>query len=129
MSAVMVCVGRFVKTPEIRLLPNGTECTEFSLAINERRKTKDNSVKQFTHYFDFVAYSSASTTICKWCTKGDMIFVTCSPRQDRWQNSEGQNRSKIVFRIDNFKFISVGKKTESENDVQSPENIEENVDF
>ena len=53
--------------------------------------------------------------------KNDMIYFEATPRQHKWNDKDtGEPRSRIVFRIDNFKFLSrkneVSDNTESYND-------------
>ena len=47
----------------------------------------------------------AAEVIEKYCHKGDMLEIRATPRQDKWTDSEGRNRSRIVLRIDNFSLM------------------------
>jgi single-strand DNA-binding protein len=77
---------------------------EFSLAVNEFRKVNGER-KKFAHFFDFVIWDKAAEVIAEYCTKGDMIEIRATPRQDKWQDNEGRNRSRVVFRVDEFSFL------------------------
>ena len=96
-------VGRFVRNPEIKAV-NDTHVCEFSLAVNEFRKVGGER-KKFAHFFDFVIWDKAAEVIAEYCGKGDLIEVRATPRQDKWQDSEGRNRSRVVFRVDEFSFL------------------------
>lgn len=96
-------VGRFVRDPEMKAV-NDTHVCEFSLAVNEFRKVGGER-KKFAHFFDFVIWDKAAEVINQYCAKGDLIEVRATPRQDKWQDNEGRNRSRVVFRVDEFSFL------------------------
>jgi single-strand DNA-binding protein len=98
-------VGRFVRDPELKPIPaNDTHVCEFSLAVNEYRKVGGER-KKFAHFFDCVIWDKAAEVIAEYCHKGDMIEIRGTPRQDKWVDTEGRPRSRIVFRVDEFSFL------------------------
>jgi single-stranded DNA-binding protein len=42
-----------------------------------------------------------------------MIFLACTPKQESWDDKDGNKRSAIKFNIDRFSFVG-GKKDESQ---------------
>lgn len=98
---IMNGVGRFVKQPELKEV-NSTHVCEFSLAVNEYRNT--GTERKVVHFLDFVIWDKAAEVITKYCNKGDMIFVSATPRQDRWE-SDGRNHSRVVFRVNQFTLL------------------------
>jgi single-strand DNA-binding protein len=107
-------VGRFVRDPDMKAV-NDTHVCEFSLAVNEFRKVGGER-KKFAHFFDFVIWDKAAEVINEYCNKGDLIEVRATPRQDKWQDKDGNNRSRIVFRVDEFSFLprSTNNATQTE---------------
>ena len=51
----------------------------------------------------FSAWDSGALTIHKLCSKGDMIAVNAVARQEKWNDSNGQPRQKVAFRVQNFR--------------------------
>jgi single-strand DNA-binding protein len=96
-------VGRLAHDPELRYTPNGKAVCEFSLAVNEYRKINGER-KKFAHFFKFVVWDKAAELICQYCKQGDELQVRGTPREDRWEQDDGQKRSRIVFRLDEFEF-------------------------
>lgn len=125
-------VGRFVRDPELRQLDRHDTCVcDFSLAVDERRRV-NGETKKITHFFDFVIWDKAAEVISQYCRKGDMIYVVASPRQDKWQDKDGNNRSKIVFRVDDFRLLPNGKKNVSDEGTDNDnlnDDDESDVDF
>jgi len=95
-------VGRLTRDPELKAIGDTCVC-EFSLAVNEFRKVNGER-KKFAHFFDCVIWDKAAEVIAEYCNKGDELEIRATPRQDKWQDKEGNNRSRIVFRIDEFAF-------------------------
>jgi single-strand DNA-binding protein len=115
-------VGRFVRDPDMKAV-NDTHVCEFSLAVNEFRKVGGER-KKFAHFFDFVIWDKAAEVINEYCNKGDLIEVRATPRQDKWQDKDGNNRSRIVFRVDEFSFLprstNNATQTEEESGEENP---------
>lgn len=98
-------VGRFVRDPVLKEVGETCVC-EFSLAVNEYRKINGER-KKYTNYFDFVIWDKAAQLIDQYCEKGDLLEFYATARQDKWNDKEtGQPRSKVVFRVDNFSFLT-----------------------
>ena len=60
----------------------------------------------------------------KFLDKGSQVAIDARLEQQRWQDKEGNNRSKVVIVADNIQFIG-GKK---DNQSQSNGNFD-NIDF
>lgn len=85
--------GRLGKDPEVRHTTSGKTVVNFTIA-NQRNKEE-------TDWFDCVAWERTAEFISNYFKKGDGINIEGRLQQERWQNDDGQNRSKVV--------ISVGK--------------------
>jgi single-strand DNA-binding protein len=86
-----VLIGNLTRDPELRALPGGNTVCEFSVAVNERRKDGEDRVD----YFDVTAFGRVAETCGQYLAKGSKVAVDGRLRQDRWQNDQGQNRSKV----------------------------------
>lgn len=95
--------GRVVADPELRETPN-SHVVNFSLAFNERRVV-NGEVKETAHFLNFEIWDKAAELMARMAKKGTLMAVEATPRQERWENDEGQKRSRIVFRVDNFRFL------------------------
>lgn len=83
--------GNLTKAPERIQAQSGVELAKTSLAINEHYG--DNET---TSFIDVTAFKHQAKFLCDYCDKGDYVIVEGRIQQDRWQNKDGQNRSKIV---------------------------------
>ncbi len=106
-------VGRLTADPVIKDV-GSTQLATFSLAIEKHRKDKNGNKIKRVDFFDFSAWDSGATTIHKLCSKGDMIAVSTIARQEKWNDSNGQARQKVTFRVQNFRVFKDRQDDEGE---------------
>lgn len=107
MINVIVVQGNLVADPEF--FGDGGSVAKFTIANNTG--FGDN---RETHYVDCVAFGKQVDTIKNHFVKGKQIVVRGSLRQNRWTNADGENRSKLELRLDNyggFSFVSGGQSS------------------
>lgn len=106
--------GNLTRDPELRDTKSGTKVASIAIAINRHWKDKDGNPQQETEFEDITAYGKQAETICQYFKKGDPIFVEGRLHTDRWEDKEGNPRSKKVIILENFKFFNTGKKKQEE---------------
>tara|TARA_Y100000361_G_C11161446_1_gene347654 strand:- start:2584 stop:2997 length:414 start_codon:yes stop_codon:yes gene_type:complete len=114
-------VGRLTKKPELANTNNGTQVTKFSIANN---RYAGQGKEEEVNYFDVVVWGKRAEVCVKFLDKGSQVAIDARLEQQRWQDKEGNNRSKVVIVADNIQFIG-GKK---DNQSQSNGNFD-NIDF
>ena len=95
-------VGRLTRDPELTYTKEGVALAKFGLAVN------DKFVKDRAHFFDVTAWRKTGELIAEHFMKGREIAITGALNQDRWEDKEGNNRSKVYIVVDSFSFV--GKK-------------------
>ena len=101
--------GNLTRDPEIRYLPNGTACLDFTLANSRRWKSADGSPKEVTGFFGVVMFGKTAENFSKYHRKGDRCFVHGRLTQDTWEK-DGQKREKTKVTADGFEFVNNGKR-------------------
>ena len=87
-------IGRLAQNPE--LVPvDSTHVARFTLAVEDYRRSRDGKKTKRVDYFDFEAWDTGATTICKYCKKGDELAVFTTGRQYKWTEDDGKRNSKI----------------------------------
>lgn len=109
-----LCVfeGRFTRDPEMRQTQD-SNVVNFTLAVDsEWGRDKETS------FFDYEAWGQTADTIVKFFKKGDLIQIRDSnARSEKWTDKEGNNRSRVRYRVNRFLFPPVNKgrdRTEEE---------------
>jgi len=85
----VILVGRITHDPELKVTTSGTEVVNFQLAVN--RYGKD----QKADFFRIVCFGKTAEFVNNYVTKGRLLLVEGSLRNNVWQDNTGQKRSSI----------------------------------
>lgn len=118
-------IGRLVADPELQDIQTNdntksTHVARFTVAVNEFRKVHDEKIVH-TSFLDCEAWDSGAKTIAETYKKGDMIAVTGRVRQNKWKTEEGHNRSRVIFRVEEFAPGKKAARNEESFNEQDPE--------
>lgn len=92
--------GNLTRDVEVKKFDNGGALAKFCLAVGYS-KNKENKE---TLFLECEAPFGAEA-LEKYGKKGKNVFVQGQLRQDSWKDKEGNNRSKVLCRVEKFKFI------------------------
>lgn len=87
---------------------NGKSCLTFSVATNFKFGDKEDSC-----FIDVTYWEKAADNIVKFFKKGDPILVEGELRQERWEDRDGQKRSKHVIRGTSWGFVPGARRDDS----------------
>lgn len=104
---VVVLVGRLTRDCDVSSTPQGTSVCRFSVAVNRRKRTGDNSWGDEVSYFDIVLWGKSAETLRKYLTKGRQVSIEGELRQNRWEK-DGQNHSKVEVIANNVQLLGGG---------------------
>ncbi len=91
----IVLEGNIVRDPESRETPRGTQVCMFSIAVNKSYKNMHGERKQEVSFFDVETWGNLAANCSRYCTKGRGVRVVGRLKQNRWQDTEGKNHSKV----------------------------------
>jgi single-strand DNA-binding protein len=100
-------VGRLTRDAELKYTAGGQAVCKFSIAINRRRKNGDQWENE-ANYFDIVLWGKTGEALINYLTKGKTVGVDGELKQDRWQQQDGQNRSKVEIVANNIQLLGGG---------------------
>lgn len=92
--------GNLTGDPQTKTLATGTTVTEISIAINERRKDRDE-----TTFVDVVLFGRTAEIVSQYFTRGKPILLTGRLKLDSWQSRSGEKRSKLRVVGDRITFV------------------------
>ena len=90
----LIIDGNLTKDPEFKEISDGVEVCNFSIACNRRYKVKDEW-KEEVSYFEITAWKNGDEDYRKNLQKGRGVRVIGRLKQDRWEDPDGGNRSKV----------------------------------
>lgn len=107
----VVIQGRLVADPEIKCTNNGTNFCNFSIATDDMRK--------HTSFIEVTMWGKAAEHFVTYHKKGDMCLIhNASLVQQRWEDQNGNKRSKVVVNAMGWSFC--GSKKQSDTDSGAP---------
>jgi single-strand DNA-binding protein len=75
-----------------------------SLANNEYYTDESNERQQITTFLDIKIWGAPAENFAKLARQGQEFFVEGTVRQDRWEDDQGNKRSKTYIRVSNWQF-------------------------
>lgn len=99
--------GNLCRDAELRATASGMAVLTFSVAVNESRKNQQTGEYEvYPNYVDCTMLGRRAESVSRYLTKGTYVALTGRLHQNRWQNKDGQNRSKLEVTADNIHFES-----------------------
>ncbi len=113
---VGIIEGRLVRDAEYSVFgTNSTPKLTFSVANN----TGYGDYKR-VNYFDCQIIGKKAEALAQYMVTGKPVNLVCEMQQNRWENQDGQKRSKVIFHVTDVSFTA-GEKKENGSTQQRPE--------
>jgi len=97
--------GNLTRQPELKEFGEGKCVCNFGLAINRKYRDSAGEMQEETTFVDCEAWGKQAELICKYLDKGRNCLVEASLKFDKWQDKNGENRSKIKISVHRCHFI------------------------
>ena len=114
-------MGHLTRDPEVKTFDNGSSVANFGIAMNE--KWTNHETGESHERVDFVDVEVTERhveNIVQYFQKGSPILIEGKLRQQRWEDADGNSRSKHVIRMFTWRFVGNTKSDETEEDVVLP---------
>ena len=105
---------RLTKDIVVKYTQNGKAIGELSVAVNSKTKKNEQWVDEVS-YFDCILFGQLATSLQSYLLKGKQISLVGELKQQRWQDKDGHNKSKIVINVEEIQFLGGASKNESNN--------------
>jgi single-strand DNA-binding protein len=117
-------IGNLGRDPEMKYLPSGTACTEFSIAVNSYRKLEGGQVQE-TVWIPLVVFGHSAENANRILAKGDKVAVNSRCRVQSWEAEGGSKRYYTDFVVDGWSKVGsprgTGEASEDESEADEPE--------
>lgn len=122
---IVLLRGNLARDPELRTVNTGgkqTSVVNFTVATS-REFTRANGTKdKITSFISCEAWDSGAETIKASFSKGDLVLVEGSLRNDSWEK-DGVKHSSLKVRVNNFsKITKLKRRTDEETTETEVEN-------
>lgn len=97
--------GNLTRDATLKTTDSGFQILEFGVAVNESRKNqRTGEWDEYPNYVDCKVLGNRAEPLSRYLTKGTYVALTGRLHQSRWQNSDGQNRSRLEVVVDEIHF-------------------------
>lgn len=123
---IVILRGNLTRDPELRTVNTGgkqTSVVNFTVATS-REFTRANGTKdKITSFIPCEAWDSGAETIKASFSKGDLVLVEGSLRNDTWEK-DGVKHNSLKIRVNNFSKITKLKRQDAEESATTePESV------
>ena len=101
----VLLIGNLTRDPELRYTPQGAAVCEFSIAMNRTFNSKTGEKKEEVTFIDIVAWARTAEICGEYLKKGRPVFIEGRLQQDRWEQPDGQKRSRIKVTAERVQFL------------------------
>ena len=116
----VILVGRLGDNPEFRATAKGRSVANVSLATNESWHDKETGKKsERTEWHKLVFWDNHADNVCKFCKKGDQLYIEGSLYTDKHVREDGITLSYTKVRV--LGWLNLTPKDESHKAPPSPQ--------
>lgn len=109
-------IGRLGKDPETRFTQTGKKVASFSLAVGQRWKSADGSVKEQTEWVNIEAWGRIGEICQQYLQKGRLVFIEGRLKTDRY---EEKGETKYFTKVVATSMQMLEKKAEEEDEPEA----------
>lgn len=93
-------VGNLTDDPELRFTSNGVPVASMSVAVNARIRKGDEWVDGPASFYRVTVWRGMAENVAEALQKGNRVLVIGTLKENRWEDNEGNNRSRIEIVAD-----------------------------
>ena len=108
----VIIIGRTTRDLELRYTPSGTAVAGFAIA-NNKSYTQGGEKKEQVSYFDCVVWSKLAEVMTEYVKKGTQIAIEGRLSQRRWDDQNGNKKSKTEIIVETFQFVGGMKEKDA----------------
>ena len=105
-SAKVTIIGNLGRTPETRVNANNTFIANFSIAVNNQRRTAGGGeTAKKTDWYNITATGRQAQVLAEHARKGDQLLVEGKQTFNPWTDREGNSRVSVDVLMQDFRFL------------------------
>lgn len=99
--------GNLTHDPEMRTVNDSKHVATFNVAVNHPSGKED---KESVSFIPVEVWGKLAENCSRYLKKGSRVTVEGAIRQERWQDDQGKNHSRIKIVARNVRFDSTAKR-------------------
>ena len=101
----VLLIGNAGKDAELRYTASGSATSQFSLAVNSRRKNAAGEWEDQTEWFNCVVFGERAERVSEHITKGKHLFVDGRLQTRSWSDDAGQKLYRTEVIVNDVQFL------------------------
>lgn len=117
---IVILRGNLTRDPNLRTVNTGgkqTSVVNFTIATSKEFTRANGTKDKITSFVQCEAWDTGAETIGSSFSKGDLVMVEGSLRNDSWEK-DGVKHSSLKVRVNNFSKITKLKRNQEEEETQ-----------
>ena len=112
----VLLIGNVGQDPELRYTPDQTPVTNFSIAVNYRRKVNGEPQDE-TEWFNIICFSKIAENVNQYLTKGQKVYVEGRFQSREYEDNDGITRKAYEIVAGEVKFLNTKSEAQA---IQNP---------
>jgi single-strand DNA-binding protein len=117
-------MGTLTDEVELKYSQSSTAIGNFSIAVNESYQDQNGNKIEKAHFFKVSVFGKRAETISQYFHKGSRILINGSLVQDRWQDQNGEKKSMVSIKLNDFTFVD--RKSDNQQQQQNHQTQQRN---
>lgn len=117
-------IGRLVRDPELKVVGNGSEIVNFTIASSEKYTDKSGNKQESTEFINCFAWGKPASIINQFCKKGSLLYISGKLKTEKWEK-ENQTHYSTKVNVFQFQFLD-SKGSQQQGGYQKPQNKSSN---
>lgn len=113
-------IGNVGNDPDLQYTPGGTALLKLRLAVNERRKIRDEWT-DVTEWFTVVVWHKRAEALAKLISKGAPVMAEGPMRRRTYEDKSGAQRDVYEVSADNVILLGSGRGSQRQERTQEPQ--------
>jgi single-strand DNA-binding protein len=110
----VIMIGRLTRDPEAKIVSGDNAVCKWSIAVNEKYRTKAGEERENVCFVDCVAWRRTGEVVAKYVHKGDELMIDGKLKQDTWEADDGSKRSKLYVEVERVQLMGQGKQSDAQ---------------
>lgn len=99
-------IGRLGRDPEMRYMPNGDACANFSIAVGESWKDKTSGEKkESTEWVRCTAWRQLGEICGEYLKKGSQVYISGKMQTRKWTDKAGVEKYTTEILVDRMQML------------------------
>ena len=106
--------GNLTRDAEMRTTQGGMAILSLSVAVNDRKKNPNGEWEDYPNFIDCTVFGRRAEAIQNYLTKGTKVAIQGKLKQERWEDKDGNNRSKVSVIVQEIEFNAQKSRSNAE---------------